>query len=636
MTGLIARLAVFLILGLCSNGSFASLHAEAPLPTHYAKWLNEDVTYIISDVERVVFLRCKTDGERDLFIESFWKARDPDPATVSNEFKEQHYRRLTFVNAQYSSPETPGWKTELGRLYIVTGGTWPVAPDAATAPVRLRIFVGIKEGAGSTAAPPVTSSYVTSVISASVEAESDIEKAQEQLASVFNLKAVTLLTEAELAWPGPGQGSEILHMFDLDGNPYLLDLSPLGERVLRRFHISVAQNRPLDAERKMVLDTDIVLPDNKTAIFGFQNAAGRPYFLSVSISALPNAGISPAADRVAAQESQGRKGGGEDFDKGAVRCSALVPLPRLVRGVDAVYPEIAKQAKVEGIVNMDVRIDRTGRVEKVRLLNSIPLLDQAAVDAVRQWVFEPVVVDGAAVEAILTAGIAFSFRNGELGAAVFRFPQDKIVTGAVKIEGETPPPKCLKSVAPVYPEIARQAKVEGLVVLGVRTDEEGRVEAVQVLRSVPLLDQAAVDAVRQWVYEPLVIHGKPRKAAFTVSLRVGPGSGRGKAYTLLDSASPSSILFDPMIKTLQELGYGIGRFERSANLSGGFPYIEAEKKLPEKDLTLRVLVRFIRKAPVTHVEVEVEGAGRGDMNTDVAKAALDQIVSGFDEALKVR
>ena len=77
----------------------------------------------------------------------------------------------------------------------------------------------------------------------------------------------------------------------------------------------------------------------------------------------------------------------------------------------------------------------------------------------------------------------------------------------------------MKSVDPVYPEIARQARVEGVVIIEATTDIYGRVQAYKILRSIPLLDQSAIDAVRQWVYEPMVINGKPRGVIFTVTVR---------------------------------------------------------------------------------------------------------------------
>src|ERR1041385_1432580 len=68
------------------------------LETPYRKWLNEDVSYIITDEERTAFKRLQTDEERESFIENFWLRRDPTPDTVENEFKEEHYRPLAYAN----------------------------------------------------------------------------------------------------------------------------------------------------------------------------------------------------------------------------------------------------------------------------------------------------------------------------------------------------------------------------------------------------------------------------------------------------------------------------------------------------------------------------------------------------------
>src|SRR5689334_17558760 len=90
------------------------------LETPYKKWLNEDVTYIITDEERQAFKRLATDDERQSFIEGFWLRRDPTPDTEENEFKEEHYRRIAYTNERYASG-IPGWKTDRGRIYITFG-----------------------------------------------------------------------------------------------------------------------------------------------------------------------------------------------------------------------------------------------------------------------------------------------------------------------------------------------------------------------------------------------------------------------------------------------------------------------------------------------------------------------------------
>jgi len=89
----------------------------------------------------------------------------------------------------------------------------------------------------------------------------------------------------------------------------------------------------------------------------------------------------------------------------------------------------------------------------------------------------------------------------------------------VRAAGDIKPPKLVRRIEPDYPEIARQARVEGVVILEATTDVFGRVTGVRILRSLPLLDAAAVDAVRQWVYEPMVINGRPRPVTFTVTVR---------------------------------------------------------------------------------------------------------------------
>jgi len=92
------------------------------LPPSYKKWLEEEVVYIIAPIEKEVFLKLKTDRERDLFIEAFWKHRDTNPATSENEFRQEHYRRINYVNHFFGrrTPK-PGWRTDRGRIYIILG-----------------------------------------------------------------------------------------------------------------------------------------------------------------------------------------------------------------------------------------------------------------------------------------------------------------------------------------------------------------------------------------------------------------------------------------------------------------------------------------------------------------------------------
>jgi periplasmic protein TonB len=80
-------------------------------------------------------------------------------------------------------------------------------------------------------------------------------------------------------------------------------------------------------------------------------------------------------------------------------------------------------------------------------------------------------------------------------------------------------PKKVHDVAPEYPAIARSAGVEGVVIIEAVIAVDGSVRDARVLRSQPLLDRAAVDAVRQWRYEPTRLNGVPVPVIVTVTVQ---------------------------------------------------------------------------------------------------------------------
>ena len=94
---------------------------EKDLSQKYQEWLKV-VSYIIQPEERDVFLRLANDRERDIFIETFWKQRDPTPGTPQNENKDEHMKRFIHANQRYGR-NTPreGWMTDQGRMYIILG-----------------------------------------------------------------------------------------------------------------------------------------------------------------------------------------------------------------------------------------------------------------------------------------------------------------------------------------------------------------------------------------------------------------------------------------------------------------------------------------------------------------------------------
>jgi len=100
----------------------SEVKSEGELPLRFKKWLEQEVCYIITPLEKEVFLQLQTDRERDVFIEAFWKHRDPTSGTPENEFKEEHYRRINYANHHFGrTVPKPGWKTDRGRIYIILG-----------------------------------------------------------------------------------------------------------------------------------------------------------------------------------------------------------------------------------------------------------------------------------------------------------------------------------------------------------------------------------------------------------------------------------------------------------------------------------------------------------------------------------
>src|SRR5262249_47006921 len=75
---------------------------------------------------------------------------------------------------------------------------------------------------------------------------------------------------------------------------------------------------------------------------------------------------------------------------------------------------------------------------------------------------------------------------------------------AVRVGGMLKAPQLLKKVDPVYPELAKQARLSALLIMEATVDTSGHVREVTVLRGAPLFDEAAVEAVKQWVYRPLL------------------------------------------------------------------------------------------------------------------------------------
>jgi protein TonB len=125
------------------------------------------------------------------------------------------------------------------------------------------------------------------------------------------------------------------------------------------------------------------------------------------------------------------------------------------------------------------------------------------------------------VEGGVPGGVEGGVPGGVVGVVIGGLPEapPPPPPPVLRVGGGISEPRKLKAVAPVYPDVARVARLEGLVILECNVDPRGRVADVRVLRSDPVFDEAAVEAVQQWVYAPTLLDGVPVPVLLTVTVR---------------------------------------------------------------------------------------------------------------------
>jgi protein TonB len=228
------------------------------------------------------------------------------------------------------------------------------------------------------------------------------------------------------------------------------------------------------------------------------------------------------------------------------------PIPRRTYSVLPLNPGGVDLGPVT--VTLQVTINALGRVGEVRMAGGIlggigrgnssapPVgFVKAASDAVRQWVYEPpadgpisfnvtfVFVPGSETRLVVHGTPVVG--DGAVAAGFTGAPpqppppppapwvrEGMTIGNPVRIGGAIMPPVKTKDVRPVYPPIAQSARTQGVVILEVVIGPDGRVDRVAVLRAIPLLDQAAMDAVKEWEFTPTLLNGAPVPVIMTVTV----------------------------------------------------------------------------------------------------------------------
>jgi protein TonB len=129
-------------------------------------------------------------------------------------------------------------------------------------------------------------------------------------------------------------------------------------------------------------------------------------------------------------------------------------------------------------------------------------------------------LDLGGIEGGVAGGVEGGVPGGVVGGVVGGLPDAPPPPPAapVRVGGLVREPRKLVNVKPVYPELAVKARLEGVVIIEATIDPRGRVSNATVLRGLPLLDEAALEAVRQWVYTPTLLNGVPTPIIVVVTL----------------------------------------------------------------------------------------------------------------------
>jgi TonB family protein len=205
------------------------------------------------------------------------------------------------------------------------------------------------------------------------------------------------------------------------------------------------------------------------------------------------------------------------------RVDDVPPAPPVVKRVEPIYPPLAIQARISGVVKTKVTIATDGSVRHLEVASGHPLLVPAAIAALKEWKFQP-----PAVEGDYRVDIDFNVANLSPAAiaSAGNLPADhqgkKIVNATgrstLNVGASVQASKLVSHIEPVYPEQARAEGIQGTVTLRVTIAENGTVEDVQPVDGNPLLAAAAIDAVKQWTYQQTLLNGQPVRVIANVTV----------------------------------------------------------------------------------------------------------------------
>ncbi len=367
--------------------------------------------------------------------------------------------------------------------------------------IKLKLFKGIKEGVEKSESKIITSYTLTPFFTGKIIPKSKEVDEKMELKKIFNLKEVELLNESDLRWDSLKR-EKVFQVVSINSGNYLIILAPRLIKGGYKFRVKVYEGIRQKTQKNL-MDIELTLPRNNIAVIGFSDSKEIPYFLSFKIIGEQ---ISPAVGAIPSVVMG-------EIEK-PLRVGGEVKPPRLIKKVIPIYPKKCKEEGIEGTVILEATTDKKGNIVKVKVLRPThPELDKSAIEAVKQWKYEPYIKNGKPRAVTFTVTVAF-----KLGREVKK-KKRVVLKEPVRIDVKLKPPKLIKKVMPIYPKKCKEKGIEGTVILETTLDKKGNIKKIKVLKSAhPELDESAIEAVKQWRYEPYIVDGKPRSVIFTITI----------------------------------------------------------------------------------------------------------------------
>jgi TonB family protein len=195
----------------------------------------------------------------------------------------------------------------------------------------------------------------------------------------------------------------------------------------------------------------------------------------------------------------------------------------LVNRVSPVYPPLARQARIQGTVVLHVIVGADGSITDLTLVSGHPMLAPAAIAAVRQWKYQPYMLNGKAAEVETQVVVNFTLQGSPAsaqssGAWPMEVDDQDSSPGERKDSDEA---LVIRWAMPDFSQQPAAQRISGRVLLKVFISETGTADNVEVVGGDPNLAQVAVASAKQWQFAPFIRDGKAIPATTTISFSFG-------------------------------------------------------------------------------------------------------------------